>query len=117
MKFALGEIRELKDPIANFLDLTVPVKVAWKLNKLVKALDKELSDIEEARISLVQKYGETDAEGNIQVTPEAMIAFTTEFNELLSEEVEIDFEPIDIEALGDIELTTKQLLGVEKLFK
>ena len=117
MKFQLGEIRNMKDPLIKLLDKEIPIKSAWKLNKLVKAFDKELGEIEEFRINLVQKLGTANEEsGAVQVPDDKMEQFVTEFNELLMTEIEVDFEPIPIDQLGDIQVSAKELLAVDKIF-
>jgi hypothetical protein len=116
MKFQLGEIRNMKDPMIALLDKELPIKAAWKLNKLVKAFDKELGEIEDFRVKLVQKLGNEDEEGNVQVPEEKMESFVTEFNELLMTEIEVDFDAIDIDTLGEIQVSAKELLALDKIF-
>jgi len=33
MKFALGEIRGMKDPLTSLIDKEIPIKAAWKLKQ------------------------------------------------------------------------------------
>jgi hypothetical protein len=117
MKFQLGEIRNMKDPLIKLLEKEIPIKSAWKLNKLVKEFDKELQEIEEFRVGLVKKLGVADEEGNVQVPEGAMKQFVDEFNELLVAEVEIGYEPIEIDSIGDIQVSAKELLILDRLFK
>lgn len=118
MKFQLGEIRNMKDPLITLLDKPLPIKSAWSLNKLVKVFDKELSEIEEFRVGLVTKLGETDEEtGATQVPEEKMEDFVNEFNELLSQEIDVQFEPLSIEVLGDdTTISAKDMMVMERLF-
>ena len=116
MKFALGEIRGMKDPLTSLIDKEIPIKAAWKLNRLIKAFDKELGEIEEFRVGLVQKLGEAGEEGNVQVPEEKMEQFVVEFNELLMTEIEVEFEAIDVDSLGDIQISEKDLLPLDKIF-
>ena len=117
MKLTLGDIRVMKDPMIKLLDDTLPIKVAWKLTKLVKVFDKELAEIEEFRISLIKKLGVQDDEGSIKVPEDKMSDFIDEFNELLLTEIDVDFEPIDIEQLGEsLSISTKDLISLDKIF-
>ena len=116
MKLQLGEIRNMKEPMALLLDKNLAIKSAWKLTKLVKIFDKELADIEEFRIGLVKKLGTEDNEGALQVPEEKMGEFIDNFNELLMSEIDIDFEPIEIDTLGDIQVSTKDLLALDRIF-
>ena len=117
MKFALGEIRGMKDPLVNLIDKQIPIKTAWKLNRLVKSLDKELGEIEEFRVGLVKKFGEEGDDGNFSVPKDKMELFIDEFNELLNTEIDVEFEPIDIEVFGDINISAKDLMLLEKIIK
>lgn len=117
MKFALGEIRGMKDPLVALIDKEIPIKAAWKLNRLIKAFDKELGEIEEFRVNLVQKLGVQDEEGQIMVPQEKMKEFVAEFNELLNQEVDIEFDSIDVDVFGDISVSAKDMLLLEKIFK
>lgn len=116
MKLQLGEIRNMKEPMAQLLDKDLPIKVAWKLTKLVKFFDKELAEIEEFRIGLVRKLGEADKDGALQVPDDKMGEFINSFNELLMTETEIDFDPVDITSLGELQVSTKDLLALDRIF-
>lgn len=117
MLFKLGEIRNMKDPMIALLEKDLPIKEAWKLTKLVKAFDKELAEIEEFRVDLVKKLGEDGDGGNTSVPEDKMEEFVNKFNELLQTDVDIEFDAIDIENLGDIQTTAKELMVLGKIFK
>jgi len=114
MKLALGDIRLMKDPMIKLLDEPLPIKIAWKLTKLVKVFDKELGEIEEFRVNLIKKMGVSGEDGSIKVPDDKMEEFIEEFNELLQNEVEVDFEPIEVEQLGDIKIDTQSLIALDK---
>jgi len=117
MKFALGEIRNMKDPLIGLLEKPIPVKAAWNLKKLVSGFDKELAEIEEFRVSLIKRVGTVDDDGTIKVEDDNMETFVEEFNELLSQEVEISFDPMDIGVLGeDATISAKDMLALDRLF-
>ena len=118
MKLQLGEIRNMKEPMSLLLEKDLPINVSWRLTKFVKVLDKELGDIEEFRINLVKRLGVDDKEneGALQVPDEKMGEFIESFNELLMTEIEVEFEPIEISTLGDIQVSTKELLALDKIF-
>jgi len=118
MQFALGEIRGMKDPLIGLIDKQIPIKAAWKLNRLVKTFDKELGEIEEFRIGLVQKLGDPAGEdGQVTVPEDKMQQFIDEFNELLNTEIEVEYEAIDIDVFGDVQLSAKDMMVLEKIFK
>ena len=74
--------------------------------------------LEKARIKLVEKYaGEPSEDGEMKVTDENKEKFQEDFTALLNEEAEIDFTPIPISELGDINLSTNDLLPLQKIIE
>jgi len=118
IKFKMYEIKNMKDPLSKLIDKEIPVNTAFRLNKLVKSIDEYLTEIEEYRVKLINQFGEKNEEKNqIEVPPKKMKDFSQQMNELLNEEVEIDFKPININMFGDnLMLSTKDLMVLEKLF-
>lgn len=119
IKFKMYEIKQMKDPLTKLIEKEIPVNTAFRLNKLIKAIDEFLTEIEEYRVKLINQYGVKNEEANqIEVPPKKMKDFSKEMNDLLNEEVEIDFQPININMFGeDLRLSTKDLMILEKLFE
>lgn len=117
MKFTLAEIRYMKEPLDKFLKNQLPVKTSWRLGKLARQIEKEFIDLENERIRLVQKYGTPDeTTGEIRVQDENIKTFLDEFSEILKEEVDIEFTPVEVSSIGDIKIDTLDLMALEKLF-
>ena len=77
-----------------------------------------METLEKSRIKLIEKYAEEKQEGKeMKVSDENNDVFQKEFTELLQEEVEIDFKPISVEDLGDISISTNDIIGLQKIFK
>jgi len=117
MKLKLGKILEMKEPLARLTNEQLPLKIAFRLNKLIKALDENLNIIESERVKLVQKLGEQNTEGNVQVPKDKIPQFQEEYVELLNEEVEIEFTPFDLEKFENVKITTQDMLKLEVLFE
>ena len=89
--------------------------------------------MEKARIKLVEKLAKKDKDGKplmkkdkdgkqldppqYDLTGENMEKFQKEFAELNEEEIEIDFKPIKLEQLGDINLKPIVLVQLGKLIE
>ncbi len=117
MELSLGEIKLLVEPLNKVLTFDLPIKTSWKLTKISKILSEEVATIEDQRIKLVKKYGEEQEDQNVQVPKENFEDFLTEFNELLSEKQEFDFESISIDELGDdVKISPIQLQFLDKIF-
>jgi hypothetical protein len=109
MTLKLGQLKNSEQALVALSNCTLPIALAYRISKVLKVIASELSDLEEARQKLVQKYG-VEQEGNVVVTNENIDAFVEEFNPLLSEEVEIPFEPFSVESLPEtVSLTPMQL--------
>jgi len=89
------------ESIRNILAAKLPVKTAYQLARIGKALGKELDAYNMARNKLITDLGEADEQGNIQVTNGNLPEFAKQMNELLAMEIKIEAEPVKVEALGD----------------
>jgi hypothetical protein len=116
----LGSINDIVYSMKELVEKDLQIKVAYKLSKLLKILDNENQTFEEQRVKLFQKYGEKDEDGNlktyegdkINIAKDNLKLFNTEFKELCNIEINIDFEPIKLDDLGDIKLKTLTLYGL-----
>ena len=117
IEFTLGELKSIEESLKKLLILTLPIKISYKLSKVLAKISKELALLEEQRMNLVRKYGEENPETKeIRVQPDQMPAFINEFNELLQETVKFDFEPVSIDSVGDIEFSPLDMANLEKFF-
>lgn len=116
MNIVLGRMRMMISPIMKLIDKELPVLVAWKLKKIYKELDKNIQEVEEFRIELVKKYG-IEREGDWQVLDENVDKFTEEFEKLLNQDIELNIDTIDMEELGNIDLTTRDLILLDGIIK
>lgn len=116
MKFKLSEIRALEGSLIKLTKKELPIKVAYRISKISKKILEELTYIENCRFRLVEKYSNGKNEtGNLEVLKEKEEDFKKEFSELLSEETEFECKPILISELGDIFLTSVDLILLDKL--
>jgi len=113
MKITINKLVESVPDLKAILATKLPIKVAYRINKLVNnQIERELKQYDEARISLVNKYGDKDEKGDLKVTdPEKIKEFMKELNELLAMEIELDFTPIKVEELGDVQVEPKSLVS------
>ena len=97
----------------------LPLKGAYKLNKIRKAVDKEAEFYSEKFQQIVQDYAKKDEEGNvvfsedgnqIMIQDDKLVECNKALEDLQSLEVEIDTYNLTIEDLGEgIECTPDQL--------
>ena len=117
MKFTLLEVKNAEQGLVKIMQKELPIKVSYRISKIINLFRKESSEIEDARVKLVKKYGKEDKEGNIKIAEEKQDEFRNEFAEFLQEEIEINLEPISIEDIGDITISPLDMANMEKIFK
>ena len=119
MKFTLSEIYGLTRSLTKLTDKEIPIKISFKLFRFLKDCSGVMETLEKSRIKLIEKYsGEKKEDGkDMKVSDENNDKFQKEFTELLQEEVEIDFKSILIDELGDIKISTNDLIPLQKIFK
>lgn len=102
-------------------DQKVPVRTAYKLIDIARKIQEENDKYDKIRQTLLTKYGtkredgslDTNEKGNVNFTQENLRKFMGELNELL--EVEVEVGTLKLDDLGDIQLTTQELLELEEL--
>lgn len=125
MKLKLGELNIVLESLNKLIDKEIPIKTSYKLSKLTKKLIDEHSIYEENRMKLINKYAEKDADNNIIINKkdnsttmigENKINFNKEFTELINIEMELEFEKIKLDDLGEISISPRDLLYLNFLF-
>lgn len=97
MKVKNGEIYQTVEPLKKLMQEKMPVRTSYGIAKLVNKLAEPLKVIEDVRSGLVKKYGKQDGAGQgwkVEVGTENFEKFTSEFTELLDQEVQIVFDKV-----------------------
>jgi len=128
VKIYLGELDSILTGLDSLINKELPIKLSYSLSKLIKTLESEYKILMEKRNKLIDKYAERDDKNKFIITNESgrqMTKIKDEFidecqgklQELYSIEVEIDFQPISIDLLGDISMSPKDLLVLDKFIQ
>lgn len=115
----LGELRFIVDSLNSIMVEKLPVKTAYSLSKLGRVVQKEWEVYEEGRFKLIDRYSAKDEAGRpvVENGRYKMVdpnGFGKEINELGGIEAQIDFNPITLDALGDIQVSPAVLAGLDK---
>jgi hypothetical protein len=120
----LAQIINSEKALKNLLELKLPVKIAYKLSKLVDKMQPELKIFDEQKLSLVKKLGvATENPGEFQVLPKNMEEFREDLKKLLDIDVNLEFgegkglEKISLADLGDISISPQDLLVLNWLIQ
>ena len=120
MKLTLAEIKWMQKGLSAITQIVLPIRVSYRLSKLLNFCNDEMVNVELAREELIKKLGTAipDSPGQVQVTPENANKFREEFSQLLLEEVEVDFTPIKIGDLGeDLKIAPAELASLSKILE
>ena len=120
IKLTISEILNAAPVLTKLTNQTFSGAATFKIARLLKALDKEITIFEETRTKMVQDYCEKDEngaliekDGNIHVMPDKIETFNNEINALLKSEVEINSEKLSIDYFENIELTPMEASLIE----
>ena len=121
MKLTNGEIFSAKEPLQKLLAEKPPFAVSYGLAVLASKLDVQLGIIEKVRNGLVQTYGEKNPDNpqQIKVNPqsESFPKFVAEYNELMSKEIEIVLDVVEIPSTVELTVEPTVLLALLKFIK
>ena len=113
MKFNNNEIYQIANNlISNLdnLDIYIPAKANFFLQKNLQTLAAAAQEIEKARLEIAQHYGEPDEAGQQYKIPrEKLEEANKELEDLFSIEQELDIKTFSIESLGNAEFTPAQM--------
>ena len=132
MKLTNGEIYSAKEPLQKLLAEKPPFAVSYGLAILASKLDPQLGVIETVRQGLFKTYGTPNPENSQQLqAPQFMIEddnknmvenpqaikFVEEYNELMSKEVEIVIDVVEIPSTVELTIEPAVLMPLMKFIK
>lgn len=96
----------------------LPPKAAWRVARLLAKLRSEHRDYSKVRLEAFKKYGESEDGGQTYTVPlEKHAALNEELEQVLAENVKIDYEPIPLELFGESHLAPADLVVLERFVK
>ena len=117
----ISDLLNSTDTLQKLAQKDFKAKLAWSIARLLKAAEAEIQSFNETRMTLIKKYGDkdengeliTDDKGNCKIGNDVLNEFTTELNELVNTEVEINANKIKIDLLADIDFTPSDMAILE----
>ena len=107
-------------PVFNhLLDQPLPIKTSLKFQELVESVNPYLLQIENIQNKLIEKYSEkTKEDGVVQIIEEKREDFIKELEESLDEDIDINWESIKLDELGeDISISIRGLETISYLIE
>ncbi len=109
------------DALNKLIEQRLPISQAFKLRKLAKELSEKQKVYEEARVALVNQYGEKKENGSLNTSENGTVplidveGFNKDFMELLS--IEEKYEVSKIKLDESVEISTKDLAVLELILE
>ena len=102
----------------------MPIGIAYRINKIIKQAAEELQETEKIRREIINKYGKKDENGELIVDKnngiveiEDRATFNKEVALLFAEVCEFSGEPIDVELLENISMSSQEISAIEPFLK
>jgi len=111
------ELAEMSSSLNRLVQVNMPAKYAFRLQKTMKTLQQELKDLNEHKETLIKKYGEevdNEQGRSIQVKTEHAETFWNEWNEILEDTVTVSASPIPLSLIEDSEVTIADMALLER---
>lgn len=117
----LRNIVECADIMRELSTKSLKGRVAFRVARLLRELEKEFTLFNEKRMDLIKEYAQkdengemkSDENGNVTLDQDRLSEFYQSLDDLLNADVEINAEKIDAEDLGDVEFTPTQIINLE----
>jgi len=117
---------DLEPILAKLADADISLKMAICIAKDIEAFAKPLEIINKKRSELLNQYAVKDENGNVvyadeeqtQIKIQNPAEFYPKWQEMLNTDLDIDFKPLDMEALGNenIKMSAKEYLVLDAVF-
>tara|TARA_B100002019_G_C20900610_1_gene417925 strand:- start:100 stop:507 length:408 start_codon:yes stop_codon:yes gene_type:complete len=112
MQVKMEKIYNSLDVFRKLMAQDLPLPMSMKFTKLFEGLNTHFNVLESKRLELVKKFGEKQDTGETVVTDEKRSEFLEKFQDVLDEEIEINWTLTSVEMMG-----TKATLSVPELNK
>ncbi len=118
-KIKMSELLTFRQHVGMFLELKLPLPVAYKLNKMNKAAEKEAEFYQEKFNEIVNTYAKKDENGNlvfsedgeqIMIQDDKIVECNQALEELMDLDVEVETFGLKLEDFGDeVECTAEEI--------
>lgn len=116
-KMLLGEGPLKIQGLQRLAERDLPVRVAYKVARILKLLGEEAKAYDEQRVKLIKKYATKDEKGELVVengeaafAPEQRALFDKEFRELNTSEITLESQAILVDDFRDVQVSSKELV-------
>lgn len=121
IKIKLGELVDSTETLQKLSQKELKARLALSIARLLKEAEREIQNFNETRMNLIKKYGEkdengeliTDDKGNCKIENENLSEFSSELNDILTMEVELNASKIKLDLLENLDFTPGDMAILE----
>lgn len=120
----LNEILNASPILSTIAQKPINGADAFKIARLLREVDKEITTFDETRKTLIDKYGARDDEGElvveentIKIKDDCIDDYNQAVTTMLMNEVTINANPLSMDSLSALTITPQQALMIEKFFE
>lgn len=99
------------------LNLSLPVKVNFYLQKNVTAIVNMAKEVEATRNEILQQYGKLEEDGNYTFEGDNLEKANQELADLFALQQEVPVYEISLDAFNNVELTSNQVKAISYMIK
>ncbi len=111
MEINLAVIINSVEILKKLANQPVPAKAAFRIGKVIRAVNQEVEAFEETRHKLFRAYGE-EKDGQIKVKTEHQEEFFKELNDLLESHVEMEIPELFVDDLEKIDISAAEINAI-----
>ena len=122
----IGSLIAAKPVLQELANTKMTAKQSFQVLRILKIIDVEYANIEQAQKKLFENHAQRDENGNLVlnedgtgyiVPNENRMAFMKEMDEFTSGEINLECEQFAMELLDNMILTPNQLMAIESFIK
>jgi len=115
-----GQIEEASVVLKDLLNADLPLKQSYKFYQLSLKLEPIYKLILDKKKPIIEKYGKKQKDGTFNIPNDNRENFFKEISKIYEEEIEVEFDPININELMDhsdvIKISAAKLMSISWLF-
>lgn len=121
IKIKLGDLVDSTETLQKLSQKELKARLALSIARLLKEAEREIQYFNDTRMNLIRKYGTkdengeliTDDRGNCKIDDANLTEFSSELNDLIAVEVELNAGKIKIDLLENLDFTPGDMAVLE----
>lgn len=122
MRIKVTQLLSAKPALTKLSEARLQTRGAYRVMRLIKALNPEFEAIEETRMKIVRESCELDPSGNPLADQDGFVIFKAgvtredflaKNRELADSEIDVDVEPVRIALIDGVELSPIEMMALD----